>query len=333
MKGGNIMKKIIVGLVGIIIIIAGGLVMYLYAAYPNIPPAPKITVKSTPAQIERGKYLANHVSMCMDCHSTRDFSKFSGPVVPGTRGKGGERFDKNLGFPGTFYSKNITPYNLKNWTDGDIFRTITTGVTKTGTPLFPVMPYLDFNHMDPRDVKAIIAYIRTLKPIKYENPSAKPDFPMNFIMRTIPKPYKKAKRPPEKDTVAYGKYLVTISACSDCHTPRKNGQPIQKDYLAGGMPFKMPWGTVRSANITPDKTTGLGNWTSKDFVNYFKQFDVPADSLPSVAKQGYNTVMPWDMYAGMKKEDLKAIFTYLQTIKPVQNTVTKFTPAKQSQAN
>jgi len=39
------------------------------------------------------------------------------------------------------------------------------------------------------------------------------------------------------------------------------------------------------------------------------------------------------MYAGMKKEDLKAIFTYLQTIKPVQNTVTKFTPAKQSQAN
>jgi len=321
------MKKIISVFLGLLVVIVVGMFVYLYAAYPDVPAAQNITVKGTPAQIKRGKYLANHVSMCMDCHSTRDYTKFAGPVVPGTRGKGGEIFDKKEGFPGTFISKNITPYNLKNWTDGELFRTITTGVTKDNNVLFPVMPYLDFSNMDPRDVKAIIAYIRTLKPIEYKNKASKANFPMNLIMRTIPHQYNGGVRPAVKDTVAYGKYLVNIAACMDCHTPRKNGQPIKTMYMAGGMPFVMPSGTVRSANLTPDRATGLGSWTSNQFVAYFKQYDIPADSLPSPKQVGYNTVMPWTMYAGMKKQDLRAIFAYLQTLPPVKHVVKKFIPA------
>jgi len=61
--------------------------------------------------IARGEYLANHVAPCMDCHSKRDFTKFSGPVIPGTEGMGGEVFDNKLmaDIPGVVYARNITP--------------------------------------------------------------------------------------------------------------------------------------------------------------------------------------------------------------------------------
>jgi hypothetical protein len=62
----------------------------------------------------------------MDCHSTRDWSKFSGPLVEGTLGQGGERFDQTVGMPGVVYSKNITPARIGDYTDGELFRLITT---------------------------------------------------------------------------------------------------------------------------------------------------------------------------------------------------------------
>jgi len=145
-----------------------------------------MTIKGTAQQVARGKYLAYHVSACIDCHSTRNWSKFSGPIKAGTIGKGGETFDQRMGLPGKFISRNITPYNLHDWTDGDIYRAITTGVTKDGHPLFSVMPYQSYGKMDPRDFKAIIAYIRTLKPITYDPPASEANFPMNLILQTIP---------------------------------------------------------------------------------------------------------------------------------------------------
>ena len=98
--------------------------------------------------------------------------------------------------------------------------------------------------------------------------------------------------------------------------------------MAGGAAFELPDGTVRSANLTPDKQTGIGNWTADQFVAYFKQFDVPPDSLPSPSQMGFNTVMPWYAYSGMKKRDLKAIFAYLQTLKPVKHKIRKYPPAE-----
>jgi len=92
--------------------------------------AEDLKLEYTPERIERGRYLATAVSVCMDCHSTRDWSKFSGPLKEGTLGKGGDRFDHSVGMPGVFYSKNITPAGIGRYTDGELFRTITTGVTK-----------------------------------------------------------------------------------------------------------------------------------------------------------------------------------------------------------
>jgi len=135
-------------------------------------------------------------------------------------------------------------------------------------------------------------------------------------------------RPSPANSVAYSKYLLTIAGCAECHTPENQGQDIKGMYLAGGFEIRMPFGIIRSANITPDKETGIGKWSQEKFINQFKQYDIPADSLPNVNPTDFNSIMPWKMYAGIKKQDLKALYAYLQTVTPVKHAVTKFIPNK-----
>jgi cytochrome c2 len=322
------MKKVILGilLVLLVVIISSGL--YLKTALPNVGNAPMLQVPITPERINHGEYLANHVAVCIDCHSTRDWDHFSGPIKPGTLGKGGQYFGKEEGFPGTFYSKNITPANLKNWTDGEIFRTITTGVDKNGNSLFPVMPYLYYGKMDKEDVYDIIAYLRSLQPIDNKVQSHKIDFPMNFIVNTIPKKSSFVTKPPKSDTLKYGAYLVNMAACMECHTRANKGQIIQKFAFAGGREFLMPNGVLRSANITPENITGIGDWTENAFLEKFKTYNNPDSSFARLPKDEVNTIMPWTMYGGMDSSDLVAIYKYLRTIKPIKNPVVHFELAK-----
>jgi hypothetical protein len=99
--------------------------------------------------------------------------------------------------------------------------------------------------------------------------------------------------------------------------------------FAGGREFLFPNGAVvRSSNITPDKETGLGTWTKESFIQRFKSYADSSYVIPTVGPDEFNTIMPWTMYAKMKEEDLAAIYAYLQTVKPIASTVTKFTAAK-----
>ncbi|HET7117778.1 MAG TPA: cytochrome C [Hanamia sp.] len=321
------MKKILLTILIIVIVAIAALLSYVKFALPNVGSASDLHVVITPERVQHGEYLANHVSLCMDCHSTRDWSKFSGPMIPGTNGKGGELFDEKLGFPGIFYSKNITPANIKDWTDGEIFRTITTGEDKFGNALFPVMPYHYYGKMDKEDIYDIIAYIRSLLPIENKVPDRKIDFPMNFIVNTIPSKASFVIKPPKSDTIKYGAYLVNAAACMECHTPVKKGQIIPKLAFSGGRDFHMPNGVVNSANITPDKTTGIGGWTAEEFVTRFKAYVNPAN-LPTMTANDVNTVMPWSMLGGMDTSDLRSIYAYLQTIKPIKNEVVHFVSSK-----
>lgn len=328
------MKKLfkIFGIAVVSILIAiGGVITYLNVGLPDVDAAPTLTVSEDAALIARGAYLANHVAVCTDCHSTRDWTKFSGPIVPGTKGKGGEVFDHKMGLPGVFYSKNITPYGLSDWTDGEIYRLITTGVTKNGEPIFSIMPFRSYSKMDPKDVKAIIAYIRTLPEIKSKVPVSSPDFPVNLLMRTVPKNAEPITLGKNVSIIEKGKYLANIAACGDCHTPANQGAPIEGMYMAGGFEFGIAsGGTVRSANITPDMETGIGHWTSEAFINRFKSHADSSYVVPTVEENTFNTVMPWMMYSKMKEEDLAAIFAYLQTLEPIKNKVVHFTPDQQN---
>jgi mono/diheme cytochrome c family protein len=316
-------------LVCLVAVVAGG-ILYLRYTFPKVDAAPAIVINKTPDLVKRGEYLANHVTVCIDCHSSRDWSRFSGPPVAGTFGKGGDKFDHSVGFPGTFYARNITSdkeTGIGSWTDGEIYRAITAGVSKDGEPLFPVMPYKSYGQMNQEDLYAIISYVRTLAPIKHKVPASEPDFPMNLIMRTIPASMAMAPKQALSDSVALGKYLVTIAACAECHTPQDKGAPVEGKFLAGGFEFKSPNGAVvRSANLTPDKQTGIGNWTEDAFVNRFKMYTDPAMTSAKLNQDDFNSIMPWSMYGGMEEGDLRAIYKYLRTLKPNPNKVEKFTP-------
>jgi len=309
-------------LVLIFFVAAGGI--YVKTVLPNTSEAPQITIEKTPARIERGKYLANHISVCMDCHSTRDTTLFAGPIVAGNFGGGGEKFSQDMGFPGVFYSKNITPYALENWTDGEVFRAITEGVRKDGTALFPVMPYHAFGQLDQEDLYSIIAYVRSLPPVKNDVPESKADFPVNFLINTMPSKASLGNKPAESDMLATGKYLVTAAACVECHSKMDKGAKVPGTEFGGGMEFGLPAGTTRSANITSDKKTGIGAWSEEAFVKRFKMYADSSYSPHKVGPKDMNTPMPWMMYAGMTEKDLKAIYSYLQSLKPIQNEVVKF---------
>ncbi len=320
----KILKVLGIIVIAVVVLIAGGLA-YLKLGLPDVGPPPDLKVEGTSQQIERGRYLAHNVSLCMDCHATRDWSKFAGPPVPGTLGKGGELFDQKFGFPGRFVSRNLTPFNLGDWTDGEIYRTITTGVNKNGDAMFPVMPYLYYGKMDEEDIKSIIAYLRTLQPIESAYEDSKADFPVNFIINTMPKPPSPTKKPDPSDVIAYGAYVANAAGCAECHTRQENGQRVGK-LFAGGFEFNLGNGfKVTSMNITPH-ATGIGSWTKEAFISRFKIYQDSTYVLPTVdmAKGEFQTVMPWTMYAGMTEEDLGAIYEYLRTIEPVENTVTRW---------
>lgn len=317
------MKKILLWVGLFLLLLIVGLLVYLKFFLPNVGNAPIITVEITPERVQHGAYLANHVTVCMDCHSTRNWKKYTGPLTPGTEGKGGEYFGEESGFPGKFYSKNITPVNLKNWTDGEIYRAMTTGVDKNGNAIFPVMPYTYFGKMDKEDVFDIIAYIRTLHPIENDIQPRSINFPMNFILNTLPQKAVPLKKPAKSDTLAYGHYLVSIAACMECHTQNDKGNLRMELTFAGGRVFKMPNGNVISANITPDAETGIGNWSKESFIARFKTYSNIAN-LENMTPNKVNTIMPWSMYGGMDTSDLIAIFGYLKSLPPIKNKVQHF---------
>ena len=173
-------KKILTGTFVTLLVVITGALIYLKFVLPDVGPAPQLKVELTPERIARGEYLANHVAVCIDCHSSRDWTRFSGPPTEGTLGKGGDLFDQKFGFPGSYYAKNITPAGIGRYTDGDLFRVITTGVNKEGEAMFPVMPFHYYGQMDEEDINSIIAYVRTLKPIQNIVPKSTSDFSYEF---------------------------------------------------------------------------------------------------------------------------------------------------------
>lgn len=318
--------KVLLVLFGIVVIMVAAAAAYVKIALPDTGKAPVITVSSSAERIENGRYLANHVTVCMDCHSSRDWTLFAGPMKQDGFGAGGEVFNEEMGFPGTFYAPNITPYALKNWTDGEILHAITTGVNKDGKALFPLMAAHRFGKMDREDLYDIIAYLRTLDPVQKDIPKSQADFPVNFIMNTMPQKAAFQKKPPVQDTVMYGAYLVNAAGCVDCHSQTDKGSVIKGTEFGGGMEFRMPTGIVRSPNITADQSTGIGAWSKRAFVQRFKSYADSNYHAPKVVKGSMNTPMPWNMYAGMKAQDLEAIYAYLTSIEPIQHRVQKYRP-------
>ncbi len=310
---------LIICFVLLLVFIAG---LYIKFKLPDVANSDDLTIAITPERLERGKYLANHVTVCIDCHSQRDWSIYSAPLVPGTEGIGGEVFNQEMGFPGFITAKNITPAALDTWSDADIYRAITVGVDKQGVALFPVMSYHRFGIMAKEDIYSIIAYLRSLPPLKGAAiPATKLDFPVNILVNLEPKQFDHMALPEKSDTINYGAYLINAAGCVDCHSTVSKGKIIKGTEYSGGMEFKLPNGILTAPNITMDKTTGIGLLSKDTFIHKFKLYADSAYQIPKVKPNEMNTPMPWKMYSGMSSYDLGAIYAYLKSLKPITNKI------------
>jgi mono/diheme cytochrome c family protein len=153
-----------------------------------------------------------------------------------------------------------------------------------------------------------------------------------------------AAAPTQEELVKRGEYLITIMGCNDCHTPKvmsPKGPELDVSRFMSGHPADQPlakidtalvknwalfvptltaavgpWGVSYAANLTPDET-GMGNWTEEQFKKALKEgkskgMDNTRPLLPP---------MPWQSFANLSDEDAKAMFTYLQSLKPIKNVV------------
>lgn len=287
-------------------------------------PASSIQVDRSEARVARGKYIYAELAHCEGCHSERDFKKFGGPLVAGMDGSG-IVFPKELGLPGRIAPPNISQdpeLGLGRWTDGEIIRAIREGVSRDGRALFPMMPYQNYANMSDEDVESLVAYLRSMPAVKHDVPPTKVDFPVNLFMKSAPRPVAgRVSAPDRADRLAYGKYLVSMASCENCHTKKERGEPVEGMNYAGGEPFRIPGFEAFSANISPDVETGIGGWSEEKFLDKFRGYRNFTDENLPVAVQANFTVMPWLGLRNLPDDDLKAIFAYLKTVKPVRNKV------------
>ena len=114
-----------------------------------------------------------------------------------------------------------------------------------------------------------------------------------------------------------GKYLVTFGGCNDCHTPGYFfGKPDMAQFLGGSdVAFEIPGlGAFAGRNITPDKDTGIGNWTSEQVVTALQKGQRPDGRTLA-------PIMPWHAFAKLTKKDATAIAAFLKTVPPVKHAV------------
>jgi mono/diheme cytochrome c family protein len=234
------------------------------------------------------------------------------PILPGMEGAG-EIFPEQ-GLPGRIVAPNLTPdreTGAGQWTDDQFARAIREGIGHDGRALFPLMPYPSFRHLPDEDLASIVVYIRSLPPVRNPLPKTEIIFPVRYLIRSVPQPLQQPVAQPDFPTQELrGAHLVTLTICAECHTPSDRGEVIKGREFAGGQKFVGPWGTITSANITPDPS-GISYYDEKLFLQAIRTGKVGARSL--------SAFMPWQVYRNMNDDDLKAIFAYLRTLNPVHN--------------
>ena len=258
------------------------------------------------APLERGKYLMGSIVACGNCHTPKGPD---GRAIADRELAGGEELDTPV-----FHavSANITPdkeTGIGNWTDDQIVDAIRNGKRPDGTIIGPPMPIAFYRGMADSDVRAIVAYLRTVRPInnKVEKSTYKIPLPPAYgpVVTSVPDG-------PHNDKVAYGKYLATgLGHCMDCHTPTVNGRNDMTRMGAGGNPFGAPGGgLIISANLTPGNPNGVAGWTDEQVKTAITQGKRPDRPLVRL--------MAFDWYQTMSSEDLDDLVAFLRTLKPVK---------------
>jgi mono/diheme cytochrome c family protein len=252
--------------------------------------------------VKRGDYLVNGILTCGNCHTPK------GPTGADIMDKafsGGLSWDEP---PFKATAPNITPdkeTGIGSWSDADIKKLLRTGVRPNGVHIAMVMPTGFYHIMTERDLDAVVAYLRTLKPIK--NTVEAPVYRMPQVENVFPGGEKAFTEAMMADKVKKGFYLVTIAHCMECHTPMVRGQHPWDRMGAGGFEFPGPWGVSVSRNITQSKTKGIGGWTDAE---------IKRAITTGVSRDGSHLKPPmgFHYYASVSADDLDAVLAYLRTV-------------------
>ena len=258
--------------------------------------------------LERGTYLMKSIVACGNCHTAK-----GGPMAQHELAGG---FQMKEG-PIDAVTPNLTPdkeTGIGNWTDAQLMVAIRDGKRPDGSLIGPPMPYDMYRGLSDRDTKAIIAYLRNLKPVK--NATRKSVYKMPLPPVYGP-PVGSIADVPRTDKVAYGTYLAgPLGHCMECHTPMT--KPPFRDYKtkmgAGGFKFEGPWGESIAANLTPHAETGLGKWTDAQITAAVRQGVRPDGTK-------LRPPMAFGYYKNISDDDMGAIVAYLKSLKPVDHNV------------
>lgn len=256
--------------------------------------------------IERGDYLVNTILACGNCHTPREAN--GAPIKD--RALSGGRVFNTPAFVVT--TSNITPdveTGIGSWSDKDVKRALIEGIRPdhhriAGAPLAAIMPANFYKALLPEDLDAIVAYLRSLKPIR--NEIANPEYKMPVHRDPYPDAENGFDKALFTDPVKRGAYLVTIGHCMECHSERTKGTSDYKAGLGrGGRVF--PEGGI-AANIT---AAGLKGWSDQEIVRAITH---------GISRDGHTLKPPmgFSYYAGLKESDLADIVAYLRTVPPLQ---------------
>ena len=288
---------------------------------PKARPVTARKFEVTQTRLDRGKYLVESQTHCFFCHSEHNLTDPMFPMVEGRKGSG---FELPIPELGRVIAPNISSdpeTGIGKWTDDEVARAIQEGVDKDGRALFPIMPYMRFRNLTDEDLASVIVYVRSIPPVRNALPLTKLNFPLNFIVKTIPQPLTThAPQPPRTTPEARGEYIVEATVgCADCHTPTNQGVPLPGLAFGGGESFDDPaqHKTVFSANITTDPS-GIAHYDEALFINTMRTGQVPGRML--------SHVMAFEAFKNMTDDDLKDVFAYLKTRPPVKHRVSNVDP-------
>ena len=256
--------------------------------------------------LERGTYLMKSVVACGNCHTP----KGPGGEVPGMELAGGFKITDEMFVAN---ASNITPdpeTGIGKWTDAQIITAIRDGKRPDGSIIGPPMPMGMYRRMSDADVKAIVAYLRQVKPVQNVVPKSEYRMP---LPASYGPPVTSVPDVSRNDKLHYGGYLAgPLGHCMECHTKLEKGVPdLEHRAGAGGNKFEGPFGVSVSRNITPDPAHGIGKWTLADFKKTLSTGMRPdGERLKPPMGFGY--------YKNISDEDFEAMWTYLRSLKPLE---------------
>ncbi len=264
---------------------------------------------SAQTPVERGGYLVNAVMACDGCHTPRDKS---GAFIMERRFSGGMQTWDTPAY--LVKGSNISPdreTGIGAWSDDEIKRSIRDGIHRLGRPIAPQMPFPFYKILTERDLDAIVAYLRSVAPVRNEVQA--PVYRAAMPVELVPGATKPFTEQDMRDPVKRGFYLATIGHCMECHGRRADRTPdYQNSWGKGGYVFTEPWGSAVTSNITSHPKSGLGAWTDAEIRRALTQ-GVSRDGRPfkpPMARQIY--------FSRMTDADLDAIVAWIRTIPPLE---------------